>query len=76
MTVTLIGKPACHLCDEARTVVVRVCAELGVEWREVSILDDPALADAHWERIPVIMVDDREVAFWHVTAEVLRAALR
>jgi len=73
--VTLIGKPGCHLCDEARTVVVTVCAELGVTWREVSLLDEPALADEHWERIPVILVDDREIAFWHVTPAQLRAAL-
>lgn len=75
MVVTLIGKPGCHLCDEARTVVVSVCAERGVPWREVSILDDQALADAHWQRIPVILVDDREIAFWHVTPSQLRDAL-
>lgn len=73
--VTLIGKPGCHLCDEARAVVVAVCAERGVDWRELSILDDDALAERLWERIPVVMVDDREVAFWHVTAAQLRAAL-
>lgn len=75
MLVTLIGKPGCHLCDEARTVVVAVCAERGVPWRELSILDDPTLAEAHWERIPVVLVDDRELAFWHITREQLRAAL-
>lgn len=75
MMVTLIGKPGCHLCDEARAVVVAVCAERGVPWQERSILDEPALAEAHWERIPVILVDDREIAFWHVGADQLRAAL-
>ena len=30
--VTLIGKPGCHLCDEAREVVARVTAELGEEY--------------------------------------------
>lgn len=75
MLVTIIGKPGCHLCDEARAVVVAVCAERGVQWRERSILDDPALAAAHWERIPVILVDDREIAFWHVTPGQLRDAL-
>ena len=24
--ITLIGKPGCHLCDDARVVVERVCA--------------------------------------------------
>ncbi|MEV7448567.1 glutaredoxin family protein, partial [Streptomyces nigra] len=29
-SVTLIGKPDCHLCDDAQSVVERVCAETGV----------------------------------------------
>ena len=76
MTITLIGKPGCHLCDEARAVVVAVAAETGTAWTEVSILDDPRLADEYWEQIPVIKVDDRVVAFWRVTSEQLRSALR
>ena len=40
--VTLIGKPGCHLCDEARAVVAKVTAELGLEFDELSILDDDA----------------------------------
>lgn len=74
--ITLIGKPGCHLCDEARTVVVAVAAETGTPWQEISILDDPLLADEYWERIPVIKVDDRVIAFWWITAEQLRSALR
>jgi hypothetical protein len=27
--VTLYTKPGCHLCEDARAVVERVCAELG-----------------------------------------------
>ena len=75
MTVTLIGKPGCHLCDEARAVVVSVCAATGTPWREVSILDDQELADQYWQQIPVIKVDDRTIAFWRISAEQLRAAL-
>ena len=33
--VTLIGKPGCHLCDEAREVVARVTAELGEDYEEL-----------------------------------------
>ena len=75
MTITLIGKPGCHLCDEARAVVVAVAAETGHTWNELSILDDPLLADEYWEQIPVIKVDDRVIAFWRITAEQLRSAL-
>ncbi len=58
--VQLVGKPGCHLCDQARVVVERVCAELAVDWQEVSILDDPGLADLYWEQIPVTLVDGAE----------------
>jgi hypothetical protein len=46
--VTLVGKPGCHLCDDARAVVAAVTAELGETYEEVSILDDPALHERYW----------------------------
>jgi len=73
--VRLVGKPGCHLCDEARSVVARVCAEAGVAWDEASILEDPVLADLYWEQIPVTLVDGAVHAFWHVDAGRLHAAL-
>jgi hypothetical protein len=74
--VTLIGKPGCHLCDEARAVVVAVTAELGVGWEERSILDDPDLHARYWEQIPVTLVDGEQHDFWRVSPDRLRAALR
>jgi hypothetical protein len=73
--VQLVGKPGCHLCDQARAVIERVCAELGVGWDEVSILDDPGLADLYWEQIPVTLVDGAVVGIWTVEDARLRAAL-
>ncbi len=73
--VQLVGKPGCHLCDQARVVIQQVCAELDVEWDEVSILEDPALADLYWEQIPVTVVDGAVVGIWHVDGARLRAAL-
>jgi len=73
--VTLYGKPGCHLCDDARVVVERVCAELGESYDEVSILDDPALLDRFGEEIPVTMVDGRQISFWRIDEERLRTAL-
>ena len=73
--VTLIGKPGCHLCDDARVVVSEVCADLGIGWVERSILDDPVLADAYWEQIPVVLVDGAQHDFMRVDAVRLRAAL-
>jgi hypothetical protein len=73
--VILIGKPGCHLCDDARAVVAAVCAETGTSWTEVSILDDPELADLYAEQIPVVLVDDVVHDFWRVDPLRLREAL-
>jgi hypothetical protein len=73
--VLLIGKPGCHLCDEAREVVARVTAETGERFEERSILDDPDLQERYWEQIPVVLVDGRPHDFWRVDADRLRAAL-
>lgn len=73
--VTLIGKPGCHLCDDARTVIEQVCDQTGDRWRELSIEEDPVLYDEHWERIPVVLVDGRPHDFWRIDADRLRRAL-
>lgn len=77
-TLTLISKPDCHLCDVAREIVEAVVAELdedAVEVRELSILDDPELYERWWEKIPVVLIDDRLHTHWRVAADRLRAAL-
>ena len=73
--VLLIGKPGCHLCDEARAVIAQVCAEMGESFEERSILDDPALAADYAEEIPVTLVDGRRHDFFRVDPRRLRAAL-
>ena len=74
--VTLIGKPDCHLCEDAEQVVRAACAELGVGWERRSILDDPELADLYWEKIPVVLVDGVSHDYWRIDPHRLRAALR
>ncbi len=73
--VTLVGKSGCHLCDVAREVIELVCLETGDTWVELSIEDDPALYDAYWEKVPVVLVDGRPHEYWRVNPERLRAAL-
>jgi glutaredoxin len=73
--VTLYSRPGCHLCDDARAVIERVCADLGEAYDEVSILDDPELSARFAEEIPVTFVDGRQHDFWRVDEQRLRAAL-
>lgn len=80
-TITLIGKADCHLCDVARDVVETVLAELpdavadDIEVVELSILEDPALYETWWEKIPVVLINGELLGHWRVAPDRLRAAL-
>lgn len=74
-TVTLIGRPGCHLCDAAREVVTRVAADLGATVEERDITEDQELHRAYWEQIPVVLVDGAQHDFWRVDEARLRRAL-
>lgn len=73
--IRLLSKPGCHLCDDARTAVSAVCAELGESFEEVDITTDPALLEKYGEQIPVTFVDGLQHDFWHVDRARLRRAL-
>nr|WP_314845778.1 glutaredoxin family protein [uncultured Microbacterium sp.] len=80
-TLTLIGKPDCHLCDVASEIIDAVVAELPdaaaeqIEIVEASIGDDPALHALWWEKIPVVLIDGELHTHWRVSADRLREAL-
>jgi hypothetical protein len=80
-TLTVIGKPECHLCDVAEEIVDAVVADLPddvadtIEVEQASILDDPALYERWWEKIPVVLIDGDLHAHWRVSADRLRSAL-
>jgi glutaredoxin len=57
---TLYGKPGCHLCEEAREVVLAARERHEFELEEVDITRDPVLEKHYRERIPVIAIDGRE----------------
>ncbi|MHC3473209.1 glutaredoxin family protein [Streptomyces sp. 7R007] len=73
--VTLIGKPDCHLCEDAERVIEKVCDELDVPWEKKDITQDRQLHDAYWEQIPVVLIDGRQHTFWRVDEGRLRAEL-
>lgn len=73
--VTLVSKPGCHLCDDARTVVETVCAETGASWEEKDITRDEELHRRYWEQIPVVLIDGEQHTFWRVDPDRLRREL-
>jgi len=73
--VILVGKPGCHLCDVAREVVELVCAQTGTDWTEISIADDPRLAQRYADQVPVVLVDGAVHDVFRVNPQRLRVAL-
>ena len=71
MSLVLYGRPGCHLCDEARTVLERI----GHPFEEVDIEADEALLARYLERIPVIALDGDELYDFFVNEVDLRARL-
>jgi hypothetical protein len=74
--ITLLSRPGCHLCDDAREVIGRVADDLGVTWEERDITQSEADLREYWEKIPVTLVDGVQHDFWRVSEDRLRRALR
>jgi len=75
VTITLIGKPGCHLCEKAHEVISEVIGQTEVEFEELSLLDDPALLASYSEEIPVILINGKVHDFLRVDPDRLRAAI-
>jgi len=74
-TITLLSRPGCHLCDEARGIIASVAAELGISWTERDITESPDDLREYAEMIPVTLIDGVQHDFWRVDESRLRRAL-
>ena len=72
MRITLYGRPDCHLCDDARAVLVRV----GEPFDEVDIESSDELFKRYLERIPVVAIDGSDAFELFVDEDALRARLQ
>jgi glutaredoxin len=70
-TVTLYGRPDCHLCEDARAALERVRATHPFRLDEVDIETDDALLKRYLERIPVVALDGEELFDYFVDEEAL-----
>ncbi|HZJ40472.1 MAG TPA: glutaredoxin family protein [Demequina sp.] len=79
---TLIGKPGCHLCDDARDLIDSVVQKVAshpsapeIVLEELSILDDAVLHEKYVEDIPVLLINGKVHNYWRIDPLRLRAAL-
>jgi glutaredoxin len=74
-SVTLYGRPGCHLCDDARAALERVRSAHPFDLDEIDIERDDALLARYLERIPVIALDGEELFDFFVDEAELAARL-
>jgi hypothetical protein len=73
--VTLYHAPGCHLCDDARRVLVEVQAEQPFTLHEVDISGDEELEHAHRIWLPVVEIEGGERFVFELVPDELRRAL-
>lgn len=75
---TLIGKPGCHLCDDAQAVIDAVLGEFdtAIPVDKKNILDDDALFARYSEEIPVLLINGKVHNYWRIDPDRLRSELR
>jgi thiol-disulfide isomerase/thioredoxin len=59
--VKFLTRTGCHLCDEARPLVLEAAKRLRIEVVELDIDDDDDLVREFGLRVPVVIGDDGEV---------------
>ena len=83
ISLTLLTKPGCHLCEEAKKAIELVMFEFSkensdvvqIELTELNILEDEALKNQYSEEIPVLQINGATHAYWKINSERLTAAL-
>lgn len=74
-TLTLYGGTGCHLCDQARALILPVL--VGTDWtlEEVNIRGDATLEALYGIRIPVVKTPDGQEKGWPFSAGQVRRML-
>ncbi len=76
LTVELMGKPGCHLCDDARVIVSSVLQDFSqAELIEHNILDDAEMFESLKDDIPVVLINGERPSQWRVDEDSFRSAL-
>jgi hypothetical protein len=76
ITVTLVGRDGCHLCDEADGIVAKVLQRfINVDYEHTSLEQNPEWEHQYGDKIPVLLLNGVEHAYWRINGERLEGAL-
>jgi len=73
--VVLVTRTGCHLCEQAAPLVAREAARAGAAYVERDVDASPQDLQAYGDKVPVVLLDGVEHAYWQVDARALRVAL-
>lgn len=73
--VSLLTRPGCHLCQDARAVVAEVAGRAGAQVTETNVDDDPELRAEYGDLVPVVLIDGVQHGYFHIDADRLEQAL-
>jgi hypothetical protein len=80
LTLTLLTRAYCHLCDEMRAALAPLVAGRDVRVVELDVDAHPALEQRYGELVPVLLLGSpagaRELCHYRLDAAAVRAALR
>ena len=73
--VVIYSRPGCHLCEEAKQVIVTAGNNDDYTLQEINIESDPDLLQRYQYDIPVITIDGQEAFRHRLSTAQFRAAL-
>ncbi len=75
ITIEIMTKKDCSLCDEAKEIIQQVIAELPAELKMTDIESDLELFERYKEKIPVVLINGEESFVYKVHPITLRKKL-
>ena len=69
LRVTIMSRRECHLCHVVARVAAQVQEDLAFQLTIVDIDRDERLRQQYGDRVPVVLLDDREIVSGKVTGE-------
>ncbi len=75
ITIEIMTKKECSLCDDAKEIIEQVIAELPAELKMTDIESDLELFERYKEKIPVVLINGKESFLYKVHPITLRKKL-
>ncbi len=75
ITIEIMTKSGCCLCDDAREIIEQVIVGIPAEIKMTDIASDPELLERYKEKIPVVLINGKESFVYKVHPITLRKKL-